>query len=245
MVFLVFVIVVAVAPFAALSAIGLLMWGVLLIGVVMGMIGGWWLVFQAFAEDVVCGLLMFLIPFYSLYYIVSRWPETRRPFLLNTAGVGLMFFAMMMQCGLVGTMLGLATQQKLASQQGGNPTLPWAPRTHPSQSPPATPPPALPRASQPRRMPSPPSTPPRVSPTPPHVAPTPTRPAPRTGAVLYLQVLSYSGQGDPLTAARRALQDIAWVDKGLIRMENRDRVLVIGLRSKGATAGGARTPRPR
>jgi uncharacterized membrane protein len=42
--------------------------------------GGISLIVMAFSEDVVCGLLYLFLPLYSLYYLVSRWPETKKPF---------------------------------------------------------------------------------------------------------------------------------------------------------------------
>jgi len=45
-----------------------------------------WIVAIAFKESVGCGLLFSLIPFYSLYYIVTRWSRVREPFLIHLVG---------------------------------------------------------------------------------------------------------------------------------------------------------------
>jgi hypothetical protein len=48
-------------------------------GFVCMLVGGIGLIVAAFEEDTTCGLLYLFLPFYSLYYMVSRWDETRWP----------------------------------------------------------------------------------------------------------------------------------------------------------------------
>jgi hypothetical protein len=55
---------------------------------------GIWLLVIAFQEDVLCGILMLIPivgPFYSLYYIITRWGECKAPFLLNLSSVALLY----------------------------------------------------------------------------------------------------------------------------------------------------------
>lgn len=58
----------------------------ILIGVIMCAVGDIWVIVIAFQEDAMCGCLCLLFAPYSLYYVVTRWDETMRPFLLYLAG---------------------------------------------------------------------------------------------------------------------------------------------------------------
>ena len=55
----------------------------LMIGVIMSATAGIWQIIVAFREDTVCGLLYLFVPFYPLYYLVTRWDEMKRPFFLH------------------------------------------------------------------------------------------------------------------------------------------------------------------
>jgi hypothetical protein len=65
----------------ALSALALILWGGIAVLVI------------AFTEDIVCGLMYLFVPFYSLYYVLTRWSQTY-PYLA---------------CWLAGTILMVAT----------------------------------------------------------------------------------------------------------------------------------------
>ncbi len=56
------------------------------IGLILSMVGGIWSLLVAFRESVTCGLLYLLLPFYSIYYLFTRWEEMHRPFLVGLAG---------------------------------------------------------------------------------------------------------------------------------------------------------------
>jgi hypothetical protein len=54
--------------------------------VLIGFIGGTcWIMYLAFQEDIVCGLLYFFVPFYALYYIVDRWDDSLPYWLCGSA----------------------------------------------------------------------------------------------------------------------------------------------------------------
>lgn len=53
---------------------------------VVAMVGFIWFVVVAFQESVGTGLLVLFVPFYSLYFVVTRWEYAGRPFLLNLVG---------------------------------------------------------------------------------------------------------------------------------------------------------------
>ena len=52
--------------------------------------GGIWLVVQAFIEDISQGLLCLFVPFYLVYYAISRFDEVRLP--ASLYGIGLFIF---------------------------------------------------------------------------------------------------------------------------------------------------------
>ena len=68
------------------------------IGIVVGFLiqagGGFGLLIAAVQEDIVCGLLYLLVPFYSLYYLVSRWAEVRIQRICLGLGLVLIFGGM-------------------------------------------------------------------------------------------------------------------------------------------------------
>jgi len=54
-----------------------------------------WFLKISFGESAACGLMFLFLPFYSLYYLISRWPEMKRPFLINLIGGGVYLYALM------------------------------------------------------------------------------------------------------------------------------------------------------
>jgi hypothetical protein len=57
-----------------------------IVGLLLGLVGGILSIVGAFKEDVVCGLLYLFVPFYSLYYLVTRWEQQKNAFLMNVCG---------------------------------------------------------------------------------------------------------------------------------------------------------------
>ena len=43
---------------------------------------------NCFAEDIICGLLYLFLPFYFLYYLVTRWEENKELFIISLIGDG-------------------------------------------------------------------------------------------------------------------------------------------------------------
>ena len=71
------VVVIACIVSPALAAI--LALGLLLLGALSLTVGAFWGLGLAFSEDALCGILYFFVPFYWMYYMVSRWPGSRGP----------------------------------------------------------------------------------------------------------------------------------------------------------------------
>jgi len=99
--FLVLVIACIVSP-ALMAMAGI---GLVVLGGLACIVGAFWGLGTAFAEDVVCGLMYIFVPFYWLYYLASRWQEMKRPFLLYAAGI-LGLFAGIVFIGVAGDRSG-------------------------------------------------------------------------------------------------------------------------------------------
>lgn len=74
------------------------------LGFLIGMVCGIWILVIAFSESVACGLMSMFVPFYGLYYIVTRWEQCGAPFLISLGGnamwglgYALVFFAPMLE----------------------------------------------------------------------------------------------------------------------------------------------------
>ncbi len=60
-------------------------------GSMLLLVGGFWCLGIAFSEDALCGLLWLFVPFYNLYYVISRFDECRKPLSLVLLGTLLLF----------------------------------------------------------------------------------------------------------------------------------------------------------
>lgn len=56
-------------------------------GLVFSLWGGLSILVEAFKEDIVCGLLYLFAPFYSWYFVFSRWQKTRKPLVMILVGL--------------------------------------------------------------------------------------------------------------------------------------------------------------
>jgi hypothetical protein len=102
---------IAAGVFVVLSAGVALIWPPaafvpIALGWILAMGGGLWFLIVAFQDSALEGLLCFLVPFYSLYYLITHFEETKRPFFVQLAGMGL---AMLGGC-LAGIAAGIAGQ---------------------------------------------------------------------------------------------------------------------------------------
>jgi len=68
-------------PIAGLLAIG--------VGVLVAAVGRIWFLSIAFSDDSTVGYMVLWVPFYELYYVVSNFAETWKPYVLNFVGIGL------------------------------------------------------------------------------------------------------------------------------------------------------------
>jgi hypothetical protein len=55
-------------------------------GIAVSFVCGLWILVLAFQEDPLCGVLYLFLPFYALYYVVTRWEETWFPVAISAAG---------------------------------------------------------------------------------------------------------------------------------------------------------------
>jgi hypothetical protein len=52
-----------------------------------------WMIVVAFRESPLFGLLFTLVPFFSVYYIITRWQRVREPALVHLIGWLIFFIA--------------------------------------------------------------------------------------------------------------------------------------------------------
>lgn len=64
-----------------------------LIGFLLVMAGGVWFLIIAFQDDVMHGLLCMFVPFYSLYYLVTNFDETKSAFFTQLIGIGIIMLS--------------------------------------------------------------------------------------------------------------------------------------------------------
>jgi hypothetical protein len=70
----------------------------LILGIIISLVGGIWLLVLAFQESVLWGIGSIIVPFVSLIFVFMHWTEAWRPFVLSVVGSVLaMIGAMMMQ----------------------------------------------------------------------------------------------------------------------------------------------------
>jgi len=58
----------------------------LVVGVILSVVGGIWLLITAFQESVGWGLACMLLPIVSLIFVFLHWEESKRPFLIGLGG---------------------------------------------------------------------------------------------------------------------------------------------------------------
>ncbi len=55
-----------------------------------------WLLLLAFGESFLCGILYWFLPFYSLFYVITRWQRCRKPSVLLIISIlGIVIFGLM------------------------------------------------------------------------------------------------------------------------------------------------------
>jgi hypothetical protein len=69
----------------SLSVIGI--GGIGFVGIALCMLGNLICLITPFRESFVCGLLYIFMPFYHLYYLITRWEAMKRPFIMILAGM--------------------------------------------------------------------------------------------------------------------------------------------------------------
>jgi hypothetical protein len=57
-----------------------------IVGWLISLVGGLWFLVVAFQEGPHHGILCLCLPFYSLYFLITHFDETKRPFFLNLIG---------------------------------------------------------------------------------------------------------------------------------------------------------------
>ena len=76
------------------------------IGLIISMVGGVWLLVKAFQQSVMWGLGSMFVPFVSIIFVISYWDDAKQPFFISLAGTA--FFIAAVAFGAGGEMSGMA-----------------------------------------------------------------------------------------------------------------------------------------
>jgi uncharacterized membrane protein len=55
----------------------------ILVGVIIFIIGGFWFLVTAFRESVLWGLACLFVPVVQIFFLIIHWPEAKKPFFLQ------------------------------------------------------------------------------------------------------------------------------------------------------------------
>ena len=73
------------------------------VGLIISLVGGIWLLVEAFKTSILWGLGSLFVPFVSIVFAIKYWGRAGRPFLISLAGAVLMIIGSAMG-GIPGTM---------------------------------------------------------------------------------------------------------------------------------------------
>jgi hypothetical protein len=77
------------------------MQAILYLGIALILIGGVWLIMEAFDVSLLWGFGCLLVPPVSLIFVILHWQEAKKPFSLQLAGFGILFLSAMVFNGTV------------------------------------------------------------------------------------------------------------------------------------------------
>ena len=60
------------------------------LGIAVMLVGGIWILVNAFKTSILWGLGSLFVPFVSLIFVIMHWADNMKPFLIQLAGVALM-----------------------------------------------------------------------------------------------------------------------------------------------------------
>ena len=119
----------------AIPPLGALVGAVAVIGGVgLLLVGSLWCLGVPFQEDILCGLMYLFVPFYSLYYLITRWPEMRKPFLVSLAGMGMIMASPLLMTTSILTGAGTRAKSGARRPAGNARDSSPAPRSDPRPS---------------------------------------------------------------------------------------------------------------
>ena len=71
--------------------------GVLIIvGLLIFVVGGFWFLVRAFTESVLWGLAMLFVPIVALFFLIVHWHNSKHPFFVQVCGFAVMLLGAFM-----------------------------------------------------------------------------------------------------------------------------------------------------
>ncbi len=62
----------------------------MIFGVLIFIVGGFWFLVKAFSESVLWGLAVLFIPVVSIFFLIVHWHNAKRPFAVQAVGFAIM-----------------------------------------------------------------------------------------------------------------------------------------------------------
>ena len=59
---------------------------IMIFGLLIVIVGGFWFLVRAFTESVLWGLAVMFIPFVALFFLIVHWQSAKRPFFVQLFG---------------------------------------------------------------------------------------------------------------------------------------------------------------
>jgi len=69
------------------------------LGLILCLVGGIWILINAFKTSILWGLGALFVPFVSLIFAIMHWDENKKPFLISLAGIVVVVVGVMMGAG--------------------------------------------------------------------------------------------------------------------------------------------------
>lgn len=62
---------------------------IMIIGILIFIVGGFWFLVAAFSESVLWGLATLFIPIVQLFFLIVHWHRAKKPFLVQITGLAM------------------------------------------------------------------------------------------------------------------------------------------------------------
>lgn len=68
----------------------------MIFGILIFIVGGFWFLLRAFTESVLWGLAVLFIPIVAVFFLIVHWHNAKRPFFVQLAGFAVMLLGVLL-----------------------------------------------------------------------------------------------------------------------------------------------------